>query len=392
MKVKLNVILPAVIALIAFSAGYCDRNDDRYYYDQDSSQKEEKSINDQGYDQGHASSEQQMIGAYNTPARIDVKGALDFMIRSSFIYWQALTHDTYMGVYSNYNRYTEANFPVPHHNLFADFSYDFHPGFKVGLGLNSSHDNWNCFFDYTRFYMDEKGKASNTDTGVTLLSAWEGNHTADINNNIPYAKWKLMMNVLDWSLGRPYYVGTFLTFRSFIGSKAYWNYERFYTNVHDGWHTHYVNKNNSWGLGTRGGVETNWLFGSGFRLFGNTAFSLNYQHYKIKKYAFASDNTDTPALNRLPFENHKDSRSAVVPVAEMALGFGWGTYFDECSWHIDLSAAYEFQVWWDQNNLMSYANVDHRYYSTTLLYNSNIPYNPTKLMLHGLTVQAKLDF
>ena len=392
MKTKLKVILPAVIALFALSAGYCDRDEDRYYVDRDQCEKEEtQSIDDQGYDQGHSASEQHMLGAYNTPARIDVKGSWDFMVRASFIYWQALTHDTYFGQYSNFNYGVAANIPVPQHRHFADFDYDYHPGFKVGLGINSSHDNWNCYFDYTRFYMDEKGKARTTDNGVTLMTSWDSVQIQDIANEIPYAKWKLMMNVVDWSLGRPYYVGTYLTFRSFIGTKAYWNYERFYTNTPDLERSHYVNKNNSWGLGTRGGIETNWIFGAGFRLFGNAAFSLNYQHYRIRHYAFSADNIAAPALNGEPWVNYKDSRDAVVPVAEMALGLGWGTYFDDCSWHVDLSASYEFQVWWDQNNLMAYSATDN-YTLGAGFVSTGSPYNPTKLMLHGLTVQLKLDF
>jgi len=396
MKTKLKVLLPAVIALFALSAGYCDRDEDRYYVDRDKCDTEEtQSIDDQGYDQGHAATEQHMLGAYNTPARIDVKGAWDFMVRASFIYWQALTHDTYFGQYNNLNNQIPANIPVPRHNFFADFDYDYHPGFKVGLGINSGHDNWNCYFDYTRFYMDEKGSARTTDDGVRLFSSWGGSEgvNMDINNEIPYAKWKLMMNVVDWSLGRPYYVGTNLTFRSFVGTKSFWNYERFYTNFHDANRVHYVAKNNTWGLGARGGLETNWIFGAGFRLFGNAAFSLNYQHNNIRRYKFSA--VGDPAQVGENWVNYKDSRNAVVPVAEMALGLAWGTYFDDCSWHIDLSAGYEFQVWWDQNNLMAYSEADNFLAAVgppLVFYPTGSPYNPTKLMLHGLTVQLKLDF
>jgi len=393
MKTKLKVLLPAVIALFALSAGYCDRDEDRYYVDRDKCDTEEtQSIDDQGYDQGHAATEQHMLGAYNTPARIDVKGAWDFMVRASFIYWQALTHDTYYATFNNYGLpvppapINSPPVPVAAHNLFADFDYSYHPGFKVGLGINSSHDNWNCYFDYTRFYMSETGSERNDHPYRTLTPSWMTNWVGPYDS-IPHAKWKLMMNVLDWSLGRPYYVGTNLTFRSFIGTKSYWNYERYYTNVFNEWISHYVVKNNSWGLGARGGVETNWIFGAGFRLFGNAAFSLNYQHYRIRRYAFIGDYPAQVYLNGETYLNYKDSRDAVVPVAEMALGLAWGTYFDDCSWHIDLSAGYEFQVWWDQNNLMAYTAVDR---SSGFGFSS--PYNPTKLMLHGLTAQVKLDF
>ena len=376
-----KMLWPAILAICAVSFGYSATDDNDYHSTDTYKSSDEK------YDQGHAATEKQLIGGYNMPARIDIAGAWDFYINASFIYWQALTHDTYFGTLYNYD---VNNVPVQELPLIIDFDYDYHPGFKVGLGMNSSYDNWNTSLQYTRFYMSEKGSSINNYENTTLYPAWECNRLNPANY-IDYAKWKLMMNVVDLALGRPYYVGTKLIFHPFVGAKAFWNYQRYHTSTagDDIYSTNIITKNNSWALGTRAGINTSWIFGEGFSLFSNLAFSLNYQHYRMHAYTYRNDWLNHEDLIGEPINNHRNSRAALAPVAEMMLGFAWGTYFDNCNWHINFSAAYEFQMWWNQNTLMAYRRVDFR--PTNNIYNS-CPYDPTPLMLHGLTVSAKLDF
>jgi hypothetical protein len=70
---------------------------------------------------------------------------------------------------------------------------------------------------------------------------------------------------------------------------------------------------------------------------------------------------------------------------ELELGFGWGSYFDNNNWHIDLSAGYALQVFFDQNMFRHFETGNHR----TTAY-SSLPHG--NLYVQGLTATARLDF
>ena len=129
-----------------------------------------------------------------------------------------------------------------------------------------------------------------------------------------------------------------------------------------------------------------WLLSSDWRFFGTPAFVLAYQQYSLKRHHNRED--------RLFYSvDYKDKKYAVVPIVELALGIGYGSYFSNHNWHIDISASYEFQVWFNQITMMSYAKSDSLYIvGLNTDFPTNNPYQPTNLMIHGLTVSAKLDF
>jgi len=313
------------------------------------------------------------------------------LLSGSFIYWQALSHDTYYGMTRNYTTNVD-RMPMKEHKLFADLDYDFHPGFKVGLGIFSFYDLWDMYFEYTRYCFKEKDSYTNNDPLIDLLTAWNPNDPLDNLEEIPLAQWKLKMNILDFSLGRPYTIGTKLILKPFVGTKAYWNSQRFFSIVEDRYQRHLFNNSDAWGLGSRAGLQTKWLLGKGWKIFGDYAFSLNYQHYSIHRYAYKGVDPVEPEEIGLIYVNQKDSRGCVIPIAEMILGFGWDKYFNNNKFHLDILAGYEFQVWWNQNPLMSYMKSDVIHSVAALSSGTQSPYNPTTLMLHGLTASMKFDF
>ena len=319
------------------------------------------------------------------------KSDLRYLFSASFIYWQALTYDTYYAITRDYTTNGD-RMPMQDHKLFADFDYDYHPGFKVGFGLFSFHDLWDIYLEYTRYYMSEKDSYVNNDPLIDLLTSWDPNDSLDNLEEIPFAQWKLMMNILDFALGRPYNIGTKLTLKPFIGTKAYWNYQRLNTFINDRYRRHYFNKSNAWGIGSRAGIQTKWLLGKGWRVFSDYAFSLNYQHYNMQRYAYKAVDINDPDEVGKAYVNQRDSRGCVIPIAEMILGFGWENYFDNDKYHIDIFAGYEFQVWWNQNVLMAYMKSDVLHSVVAISPPTQSPFNPTTLMLHGLTVTMKFDF
>jgi hypothetical protein len=68
----------------------------------------------------------------------------------------------------------------------------------------------------------------------------------------------------------------------------------------------------------------------------------------------------------------------------MEMGFGWGRYFDNNNWHFDLSAAYDWQVFFNQNMLHSFSSSYEMIAKNTTV-NGN-------LYVQGCTITARLDF
>ena len=76
---------------------------------------------------------------------------------------------------------------------------------------------------------------------------------------------------------------------------------------------------------------------------------------------------------------------ALRPIVEAGLGVNWGSYVNKNRQHVGFSAHYDFALLWEQNMMRQ---------TVGLLANNAIGYsNPIgSLYLHGLTVDARLDF
>jgi hypothetical protein len=190
--------------------------------------------------------------------------------------------------------------------------------------------------------------------------------------------------MLDLELSRPYYVGTKLTFQPFVGVEAGWIKEKFFGAYREGFipappslssFTYLDAKSESWLLGLRAGVDTNWCLGEGFRLFANSALAIFYQDFDNHKkfYVPLQESIETAQSESCPAK-----QIAVNAHFEMALGFGWGAYFFNNEWHIDLSAGYEFHLLTDQ------------YFKHAL--SRGQPLTAKDHYLHGITITGRFDF
>ncbi len=323
------------------------------------------------YDQGHPVQASQMASGYNSPARIDVEGAWDFYLTGSFIYWQARMDGLSVGTY--------AFTPPTHPGRVLNPEFEFKPGFKVGIGMNSSFDNWNVYAEYT-WIRDEM----HTRHSVPLASTISGSQVAFWNSNATSftsvrSNWEHSNNILDLSLGRAYYVGTRLTFLPFVGTRAYWMDQDFHVSYADSTvspatHARTSSDADSWAIGARTGVQTSWLLGHDFRLIGNVAGSLAYQKFNADLHVH-----NTTGAVTANFHSH---HGQITPNVEGAVGLGWGSYFASHEWHFDFAALYEFHYFWNQNANRALAQEA----TATRASGSG------DLMYQGLTLTARLDF
>lgn len=348
--------------------------------------------------QGEELMPNQYMAAYNAPARIDVRGAWDFYGTATFTYWQASQDNMELGTKLNVTDVSSD--PAVTSQQYLDMNFGFKPGFKVALGMNFDHDNWDSQVVYAWF----RGTSESTttldasNTNFFILPNF-GGEVVDANDRFTSAKetWRLHMDLLDWELARSYYNGTSLTFRPFVALRGAWIRE-YMTETSTG--TNAVTnpgsrelvaraKANSWAVGPRVGIATNWLLGEGFRLFGNGAGDILYTRYtslgeKSQETGILTA-TNLPIAPTLSYYSQRDL-GLLRPHLELELGFGWGTYFDNNNWHVDLTAGYGFQVFFDQN---MFRTSGLPALGTSFIVGPELAGN---LYVQGLNVSARFDF
>lgn len=320
-----------------------------------------------------------LMPGYNQCSRIDVRCSWDVFATASFTYWQPVQDNMELGIV--WDRTTN---PSVFQGNVVNENFDYKPGFKVGLGMNFDHDCWESLVEYTWFRGSHSQSTSlNTDGNDRLFPLW----TTPLSGSFfaGSQKWKLHMDILDWDLARSYYVGTKLTFRPFFAARAAWirqNMDVDYTNSSIGGGSVLVNKtSHSWGVGPRAGLQTNWMIGDGFRLFGNGAGDILFTQYT--KLKTAQKSVTSAGVLSLADSVTQRKLNTVRPHLDLELGLGWGSYFDCNNWHVDFTAGYGFQVFFDQNMF--------RHFSDDVgIAVSNSPNG--NLYMHGLTVTARLDF
>jgi hypothetical protein len=225
--------------------------------------------------------------------------------------------------------------------------------------------------------------------------------------------WNLKTDFVDLSLARSYYSGTRLTVRPFFGARGAWIRQTLKTTFTE--ETIPVatlggvlvssdpdlsqtqgGTIRSWGVGPRAGFESNWLVGCGFRLIGDASADVLYTRYDVKTTSSitslfypnlvpgtpiddtSTDSTGVESASASLTQRHLD---VLRPHVDLEMGFGWGAYFDNSNWHVDLLATYGYQVFWDQNMFRDFTDD----FSRTVNPNGN-------LYIHGLTLTARVDF
>ncbi len=322
------------------------------------------------YDQGYEVDETQLKGIYNTSASIDVESSWDFYANGSFIYWFAKEQGLELGTF----------FPTttPLNLKPINFPFTYKPGFKVGMGTHFNHDDWNVYAQYTRLMFRKGHYVTAPITSYTIHPFWNMVPLSDLS-----ARWKLNFNMFDLECARPYFVGKKISFTPHTGLRGGWINQRLVLGGIDAtsvFHEDHIVRSNSWLLGIKAGLDTNWNIGGGFRFIGNAAGSLLYQHFKIHDLqSFYS--LSVPTI-KIPLLNTRDRKGQITPNFEAALGMGWGTYLDNNNWHFDLTAAYEFSYYWNQNKMRSLKDAN----------SSFIDGDSGDLMFHGLTMNARVDF
>lgn len=323
--------------------------------------------------------------AYNAPYIIDVCSCFDVYVTGTFLWWKAYEENIELGA-TDSDTTLFGGLPISGNIVGMDFEYD--PGFKVGLGFFFGCDNWDLNVEYTRFHTSINASAT-APTGGSIWAYWGSTDVVAGNDGAvsvsASSTWKLEMDYVDFHLRREFWVGKEVTVKPFFGLRAAWVDQTYnatfvgYNQDADGL-SNMKNKADFNGVGISAGIDTNWFFCGGFRMFGNILATSLYADYDLS--------TTQEVLNAgvvLPAEavSLKYSPDYLRSSTEFSIGLGWGDYFCCNDWYFDLTIGYDFNAYWNYNTFIQFINGDNAALTKNSLGN---------LYVHGLNVTARLHF
>ena len=256
-------------------------------------------------------------------------------------------------------------------------NFEFDSGFRVGLGVHSPCDGWDVYVNYTNFNPTQSNNAHGSFYPLFLYQGPNATKISSVSN--AHAHWKMGFQNLDVEIGRAYYIAKTLTFRPFIGLKGAWIDQ--HANIHyqggvipagQTFRTHF--KNDFKGAGPLIGIESNWLLGAGFSFFGNLAAALVVGHFDNEQQQHQLNGAEVVHLDT--------AFNLVSPTVQMIAGLAWDRNFNRDQCHFGLSAGFETQYWWSQNQIEQFTDDD-------------LPINVRVqggLAFYGLTLRARFDF
>lgn len=259
-------------------------------------------------------------------------------------------------------------------------SWDWNPGMRFGLGFYLNHDAWQLDFNWTWLNITNyaTGLALGGGTIIPLWLEGSGNAAAVRNGSSSSATWHAWYNVFDIALSKPYYVSRYLVLNPHFGLRGGWIDQHFSLDYQgfSGTYTRTImhGDNDFWGAGIRVGVNSDWILSKGWVLFGNVAASLLGGSFDVTQ-AQNQSGADDITIRDEHFQN--------VANVDMALGIGWGCYFNKKRNHISLRAAYEFHEWFDQL-------VMRKFFSGSATY-ANDTVSRGNFTLNGVSFQLQFD-
>jgi len=330
----------------------------------------------------------QYLPSYNAPASVALKNRTwNFYVDGSYIYWLAGEE----GLTLAYSRILSGASVFNIDVTTIDQPFQYQSGFKAGLGVAGDNGTLDAKYTWIRQKTSVSSDApAHNIPGTTDI--WDSPWFVDtfLFGSDLDSEWTLQMDLVDLTVGRPYYQGPFITVAPFVGLRG--AFIRQYLHLHEtsvlvpGHVTettvqHSNNLSHSWGIGPRSGLTASCLCMGGFRVFGNIAASLLFTQYT--KLAIDDDlvSSDFRAFSRKE-EAAITNLNVLRPALETGLGIGWGFYTPSQNFHFDIEASYDFSFYWNQNMMRYLVDSIHE----------QVAPSANNLYLQGLTVTAGFTF
>ena len=324
----------------------------------------------------------------NPPGRPQVRDGADLFFTADWLIWQGQENGL------GYAVKTKEEQPLDtalYNSSVKDLHFDWDFGFRVGLGYNLPHDGWDLSSSWTWFQNNASGHASEGN-GRLLASNVFAPMGSDVEGYESIkSKLNVKLNMIDLDLGREFFVSKWMTLRPFMGLRTAWirqhlnttYYSPLPSEIHDTISSVYTKaKNNYWGLGLRGGLNTQWGLGAGVSLFGNAAVSILNGFFSVNDYEATQfeDGKHNDAVS------NSDSFRVGRVISELAMGLRWDTMFANDRCHFGIQAGWEQLMFFGQNQFKHFLSNDSFSNAGSFFANQG------DLTFQGWTLAVRLDF
>ena len=319
----------------------------------------------------------------DVPENIYHKGENGFNINASYIFWQPKEGGAALGIL--------ANTATTKYGTVINFEENYKSGFKVGLGYAMPYDNWELNAEYIWFHNSHNKSKSRSSTTEFIIPFWAGVINIGDHAYNCTGTWTLNMDMARLDLSHPLYVGKKLLLNLDFGLKggridqkmhAYYNLLEDSDYEQSNW------KTDSWLIGPKIALHSNWMISDCFFLAANFSTALLYQKFDIKGDQIATTSSLGSSRSLL-----KDTYSMLNPNFELFWGLGYTKSFCDNAYNCMLKAGYEFITYLNQNMMKHYRDNMHINISYEHLGTPNTSYqNIGDLFIHGFTVKAQFDF
>lgn len=280
------------------------------------------------------------------------KGA-NAILSASFIYWKPKQDEFSIGI--------TGPRPTTAQKVY-DFESSYQPGFKAGIGVTSSYDQWSVFAEYTRLRTHDTTSKYTSAHYPMIMSPWvamtvqdqslydptTSSTTGEILTSSVSNSWHINFQMIDFSLSRSYYVGKKLVFNPFLTARGARINQHLSVNflykVRETPHVtstiYSYNKNHTKQIGPRLGLDMSWLIGNSFRFGGTLAGGILYTEYQL---------LHKETLNNVVHANVQYNPHAFRFNCDAALQFGWRIFAPSHRRYCDVFFKYEAIAFWQQN-------------------------------------------
>lgn len=369
------------------------------------------------------------------PEYYDLQCDLGFFITVDFLYWYARENNlvwSTKAVVQTYDNIKGVASPLRHLYLNSHWN----PGIRCGIGKTIGCDGWDLYLNWLYTH--------NTMANSAHFS-WDGNPIPDIDQKALYnpwaygswfaqsfwqngtSSWQLNFDLMDFELGRKYWVSPSFTMRPLGGLRGTWLHTRFRVKTDSTLPTviqfdpalltttkfvpvfqenaNFI-RNTYWGIGLLAGLQSSWeicdklfIFGScsgSFvcgRFFGSNIVKAHFQGMLI-----SPENGETP--QEFSMKNHENEAfHRMQAMLDLALGLHWENYWFCNRLCTSLDISWEYHYW--PNFGLRHQTTGSFNDDTLPLLNFNANINSyyltdsqvvTDLVLGGLVIRGRVDF
>ncbi len=287
---------------------------------------------------------------FNPPARPFNPDCWGIYVNVDPVLWQARISGTGLAIQT---KESPDFFNAAEQSRMQNLHYNWDFGFRLGVGLNTTHDAWDVLLQWTYFRTEAKRDISTNENQTNFPHFGHPAQISGLSAGSIKSKWDLHYNILDLEGAREFWVSECVSFRPFGGLRTAWiDQKQFAISLTDLSHSPFqkysiLQKDRFWGIGIRTGLDMQWGMACGISLFNNFAGNLLFSYHSVKHQEKADGNTlfDVGSFFHLG-----------TAIFDMQLGIRYDWFSCDCCYHLGLDLGWEHHFHPGQNQFMLFVD------------------------------------